>query len=63
MSTVPEAIAANHAGDEGAGDFVRHQHGGRDLAAKTGSQEVLETGERVRDTLAKLLAAIVPKLV
>ncbi len=37
MSTVPEAIAANHMGMKSAGHLLRHQHGRRRSSAKAES--------------------------
>ncbi len=50
-------------GDAGAGHFVRHQHGGRHAAArKINHEEVLETGDMVRETLVRFLKGLLPRL-
>ena len=57
-----EGAGSDHRELEGAGDFVRDQYGGLGiLPQKLVHQEVLDMGERVRDTLVKLLRAILPK--
>jgi purine-nucleoside phosphorylase len=62
MSTVPEAIAAAHLGiNVLAISCVANMAAGI-LPGKLVHGEVLETGARVQDTVAKLLTAVVPKL-
>ena len=62
MSTVPEVIAANHMGIKVLGiscvTNLASGLGGKKLDHK----EVLETGERVRGMLVKLLKALIPRL-
>ena len=62
MSTVPETIVANYLGMNvlGISCVTNMAAGVRD--AKLVHEEVLETGARVRDTLAALLNAVIPRL-
>jgi len=62
MSTVQETIAANHAGMRVLGISCVTNMAAGVLPRKLSHQEVLETGERVKDTLTALLRAIVPQL-
>jgi purine-nucleoside phosphorylase len=62
MSTVIEAIAANHAGMRVLGISCVTNMAAGVLPRKLSHQEVLETGERVEDTLTALLRAVVPRL-
>jgi purine-nucleoside phosphorylase len=60
MSTVPEVIAARHAGmDVLAISCVTNVAAGMS-GEKINHQEVLETGERVRSKLVSLLRAVIP---
>jgi purine-nucleoside phosphorylase len=62
MSTVPEVIVANHMGmGVLAVSCVTNMAAGV-LPQKLSHQEVLETGELVRDTLVKFLKTILPRL-
>jgi purine-nucleoside phosphorylase len=62
MSTVPEVIVANHMGIEVlAVSCVTNMAAGI-LPQKLSHQEVLETGELVRDTLVRFLKTILPRL-
>lgn len=62
MSTVPEVIAARHAGlDVLAISCVTNMAAGI-TGEKITHEEVLETGERVRGTLVALLRAVAPKI-
>lgn len=63
MSTVPEVIVANHMGMKVLAISCVTNMAAGILRQKLVHSEVLETGERVRDTLATLLSAIAPKLV
>jgi purine-nucleoside phosphorylase len=62
MSTVPEAIVANHMGMKVLGiSCVTNMHS-EILPQKTNHEEVLETGAMVRDTLVRYLKALLPRL-
>ena len=64
MSTVLEAIAANHLGLKVLGiSCVTNMAAGVVPLAKINHEEVLETGAMVRDTLVRFLNALVPRLV
>ena len=62
MSTVPEVIAANHVGIQVLGISCVTNMAAGILPQKLTHTEVIETGERVKDTLAALLRAVIPKL-
>jgi purine-nucleoside phosphorylase len=62
MSTVPEVIAANHMGIKVLGISCVTNMAAGILPQKLTHKEVLETGERVKDTLAALLRAVIPRL-
>jgi purine-nucleoside phosphorylase len=62
MSTVPEVIAANHMGIKVLGISCVTNMAAGILPRKLTHTEVLETGERVKDTLAALLRAVIPRL-
>jgi purine-nucleoside phosphorylase len=62
MSTVMEAIAANHAGIKVLGISCVTNMAAGVLPQKLTHAEVLETGERVKDTLSSLLREIVVAL-
>jgi purine-nucleoside phosphorylase len=62
MSTVPEVIAARHMGlDVLAISCVTNMAAGM-TGEKISHQEVLETGERVRDRFLSLLRAVLPRM-
>ena len=62
MSTVPEVIAANHMGIKVLGISCVTNMAAGILPQKLTHQEVMDTGERVKGTLAALLRAVIPKL-
>ena len=62
MSTVPEVIAASYLGMRVLGISCVTNMAAGVLPQKINHQEVLETGARVRDTLVKLLKALLPRL-
>ncbi len=62
MSTVPEVIAANHMGIRCLAISCVTNMAAGILPQKINHEEVLETGARVRDTLVRLLNAILPRL-
>lgn len=62
MSTVPETIAANHAGMQVLAISCVTNMAAGVWPKKLDHSEVMETGERVRDTLIALLKAIVERL-
>lgn len=62
MSTVPEVIAANHMGIRCLAISCVTNMAAGILPQKINHEEVLETGRRVRDTLIRLLSALLPKL-
>jgi purine-nucleoside phosphorylase len=62
MSTVPEVIVANYLGMRSLAISCVTNMAAGVLPQKINHQEVLEIGARVRDTLVKLLKALLPKL-
>jgi purine-nucleoside phosphorylase len=62
MSTVPETIAANHMGMKVLAISCVTNMAAGVLPHKLDHKEVLETGARVRDTLAALLQAVIARL-
>jgi len=62
MSTVPEVIAANHMGMRVLGISCVTNMAAGVLPQRIHHEEVLETGAMVRDTLIRLLKAVLPRL-
>jgi len=62
MSTVPEVIAASHLGIKVLGISCVTNMAAGILPQKLTHQEVMDTGERVKDTLASLLRTVIPKM-
>jgi purine-nucleoside phosphorylase len=62
MSTVPEAIVANHMGMKVLAISCVTNMAAGILPQKINHEEVLETGAMVRDTLVKFLKALLPRL-
>jgi len=62
MSTVPEVIAANHMGMRALGISCVTNMAAGILPQRIHHEEVLETGAMVRDTLVRLLKAVLPRL-
>jgi purine-nucleoside phosphorylase len=62
MSTVPEVIAANHMGIPVLGISCVTNMAAGVLPQKLTHTEVIETGDRVKETLAALLRAVLPQL-
>jgi len=62
MSTVPEALAANHMGMEVLGISCVTNLAAGLSAKKLNHQEVLEVGRAVSGTFLKLLTALLPKM-
>ena len=62
MSTVPEAIVANHMGMRALGISCVTNMAAGILPQKISHAEVLETGKMVRGTLVKFLRALLPRM-
>jgi purine-nucleoside phosphorylase len=62
MSTVPEAIVARHMGIRVLGISCITNMAAGVLDKPINHEEVIETGERVRETFAELLRRVIPKL-
>lgn len=63
MSTVPEAIAANHMGMKVLGISCVTNFAAGVIDQKLDHKEVLEVGERMKDTMVELLRRVLPNLV
>ncbi len=63
MSTVPETIAANHAGLRVLGISCVTNHAAGVIEGKLDHKEVLEVGERMKGTLIALLGRVIPGIV
>ena len=62
MSTVPEAIVANYLGMKVLGISCVTNMAAGILPRKLIHEDVIETGDRVRNTLSALLRAVLPRL-
>jgi purine-nucleoside phosphorylase len=62
MSTVPEVIAANHLGIKVLGISCVTNMAAGILPQKLTHSEVMETSDRVKEALAALLRAVIPRL-
>lgn len=62
MSTVPEVIVANHMSMKALGISCVTNMAAGILPQKITTEEVMETGEMVRETLVRLLRALLPRL-
>lgn len=62
MSTVPEVIVAHKLGIKVLGISCVTNMAAGILPQKLTHQEVLDTGDRIKDTLAALLRAVIPRL-
>lgn len=62
MSTVPEVIVANHMGVKVLAISCVTNMAAGVLPQRINHEEVLETGAQVRDTLVRLLKALLPRL-
>lgn len=62
MSTVPEAIAANHMGMKVLGISCVTNFAAGVIDQKLDHKEVLAVGERIKDTLVDLLRRVMPRL-
>jgi purine-nucleoside phosphorylase len=63
MSTVPEAVAARQMGMKVLGISCITNMAAGVVGEPIVHQEVIETGERVRDTFRELLRRVIPRLV
>ena len=62
MSTVPEVIAANHMGLRVLAISCVTNMAAGILPQRISQEEVLETGEMVRETLLRFLTALLPRI-